>query len=111
MEKFNDLFVLTCAYFPYLFTGLIPSPADQYFIGWVYNGTVGAMVVANVLIMVKTAFEDVIKKIREIILQYEIKKATAARNAIRCEKEKMLALLQLGTIDAVIKTGQRATKL
>ncbi len=69
------------------------------------------MVVANVLIMVKTAFEDVIKKIREIILQHEIKKATAARNAIRCEKKKMLALLQSGIIDAVIKTGQRATKL
>ena len=28
MEKFNDLFALTCAYFPYLFTGLIPEPED-----------------------------------------------------------------------------------
>ena len=111
MEKFNDLFVLTCAYFPYLFTGLITSPEDQYFIGWVYNGTVGAMVAANVFIMVKTACEDVIKKIREMILQYEVKKATAARNAIRLEKEKMLALLQSGTIDAVIKEEQRATEL
>ena len=103
MEKFNDLFVLTCAYLPYLFTGLIPSPEDQYFIGWVYNGTVGAMVAANVFIMVKTAFEDVIKKMRELILQYEIKKATAARNAIRWEKEKMLALLQFSTIQGVIE--------
>ena len=24
MDKFNDLFVLTCAYFPYLFTDLMP---------------------------------------------------------------------------------------
>ena len=110
MEKFNDLFVLTCAYFPYLFTGLIPSPEDQYFIGWVYNGTVVAMVAANVFVMLKTAFEDVIKKIRKMILQYKIKKATAARNAIRWEKEKMLALLQSGTIDAVVKAGKKATK-
>ena len=110
MEKFNDLFVLTCAYFPYLFTGLIPSPEDQYFIGWVYNGTVGAMVAANVFIMVKTAFEDVIKKMRELILQYEIKKAMAARNAIRWEQEKMLELLQSGSIDGVIKEEQRVAE-
>ena len=30
MDKFNDLFVLTCAYFPYLFTDLIPSQEDKY---------------------------------------------------------------------------------
>ena len=81
MEKFNDLFVLTCAYFPYLFTGLIPSPEDQYFIGWVYNGTVGAMVAANVFIMLKTAYNGIVNKIKEMILNYEVKKATAARNA------------------------------
>ena len=103
MEKFNDLFVLTCAYFPYLFTGLISSPEDQYFIGWVYNGTVGAMVAANVFIMVKTACEDVIKKIRKIIHQYKVKKVKTARNAMRWEKEKMLALLQFSTIQGVIE--------
>ena len=81
MEKFNDLFVLTCAYFPYLFTGLIPSPEDQYLIGWVYNGTVGAMVAANVFIMLKTAYNGIVNKIKEMILNYEVKKATAARNA------------------------------
>ena len=92
MEKLNDLFVLSCAYFPYLFTGLIPSPEDKYFIGWFYNGTVGAMVAANVFIVVKTACEDVIKKIRKIIHLYKVKKVKAVRNAFRWEKEKMLAL-------------------
>ncbi len=69
------------------------------------------MVAANVFIMVKTACEDVIKKIREIILQYEIKKATAARNAIRQEKEKNLERLYSGTIDGVIKAEQIANEL
>ena len=81
MEKFNDLFVLTCAYFPYLFTGLIPSPEDQYFIGWVYNGTVGAMVAATVFIMLKTAYNGIFNKIKEIILKYQLKNAMEARNA------------------------------
>ena len=69
------------------------------------------MVAANVFIMVKTAFEDVIKKIKKMILQYEIKKATTTRNAIRYEKEKMLKLLQSGTIDGVIKEEQRVAEL
>jgi hypothetical protein len=81
MEKFNDLFILTCCYFPYLFTGLIPSPEDQYFIGWVYNGTVGAMIAANVFIMVKTVYNGIVEKIRELILKYQLKNAMEARNA------------------------------
>ena len=40
MDKFNDLFVLTCAYFPYLFTDLIPSQEDKYYIGWYYAGII-----------------------------------------------------------------------
>jgi hypothetical protein len=51
MEKFNDLFVLTCAYFPYLFTDLTLSAEDKYFIGWFYNGTVVTMIAANLLVI------------------------------------------------------------
>ena len=96
MEKFNDLFVLTCAYFPYLFTGLIPSPEDQYFIGWVYNGTVGAMVAANVFIMMKTTYNGIVNKIKEMIRKYELKNAMEARNAEK--QEKMKKLLHSGTV-------------
>jgi hypothetical protein len=56
MEKFNDLFVLTCAYYPYLFTDLIPSQEDKYYIGWYYNGTVCTMVGANLFFILITAF-------------------------------------------------------
>jgi len=59
MEKFNDLFVLTCSYFPYLFTDLIPSQEDKYYIGWYYNGTVGMMIGANLFFILITAFQDV----------------------------------------------------
>ena len=81
MEKFNDLFALTCAYFPYLFIGLITSPEDYYFIGWVYNGTIGAMVAANVFIMLKTAYNGIVNKIKQMILKYQLKNATETRNA------------------------------
>ncbi len=93
MEKFNDLFVLTCAYFPYLFTDLIPSPEDRYFIGWLYDGTVGTMIAANLFVMVKTAFHSIIKKIREKILKKKIRKAIEARNANRKKQENMIKLL------------------
>jgi hypothetical protein len=66
MEKFNDLFVLTCAYYPYLFTDLIPSPEDKYFIGWFYDGTVGTMISVNIFVIVRSAFHDIINKIREM---------------------------------------------
>jgi hypothetical protein len=59
MEKFNDLFVLTCSYFPYLFTDLIPSQEDKYYIGWYYNGTVGMMIGANLFFILIAAFQDV----------------------------------------------------
>ena len=58
--KFNNTLVLTCAYFPYLFTDLIPSPEDKYFIGWFYDGTVGTMITANLFFMMKTAFHGII---------------------------------------------------
>ena len=107
MEKFNDLFVLTCAYFPYLFTDLIPSPEDKYFIGWLYDGTVGTMIAANLFVMVKTAFHGTIKKIREIILKDKIRKATEARNANRKKQEKMMVLQSSGT--SFISVKPRAT--
>ncbi len=93
MEKFNDFFVLTCAYFTYLFTDLIPSPEDKYFIGWFYDGTVGTLIAANLLVMVKTAFHGIINKIREMILKDKIKKASEARIANRKNQEKMMKLV------------------
>ena len=56
MDKFNDLFVLTCAYFPYLFTDLIPSQEDKYHIGWCYAGIIGIQLGANLFVMVMTAY-------------------------------------------------------
>jgi hypothetical protein len=79
--QLNDLLVLTCAYFPYLFTDLIPSPEDKYFIGWFYDGTVGTMIVANLYVIVKTAFHSIVSKIREMILKKKVKQAKEARIA------------------------------
>ena len=93
MDRFNDCFVLTCAYFPYLFTDLIPSPEDKYLIGWLYNGTIGIMVAANVFILFKTAFESLKEKISEMILEYNHKKASKAQNERRKKQEKLLELV------------------
>ena len=93
MDRFNDCFVLTCAYFPYLFTDLIPSPEDKYFIGWLYNGTIGIMVAANVFILFKTAFESLKEKISEMILEYNHKKASKVQNERRKKQEKLLELV------------------
>ncbi len=87
--KFNDLMVLICAYFPYLFTDLIPSPEDKYFIGWFYDGTVGTMIIANLFIMMKTAFHGIIKKIRKIIMEYRNKKKKEACEAMREKQEQI----------------------
>ena len=100
MEKFNDLFVLTCAYFPYLFTDLTPSPEDKYFIGWFYDGTVGTMIAANLIVIVKTAFHGIVNKIREMILKNQLKKAMEARNVEK--QEKTAKLLQSGTVEGAI---------
>jgi hypothetical protein len=62
MEKFNDLFVLTCSYFPFLFTDLIQSQEDKYLIGWYYTGIVSMLLVTNLAVMV--AYQDVKKKKR-----------------------------------------------
>ena len=64
MEKLNDLFVLTCAYFPYLFTDLTPSTEDKYLIGWFYDGTVATMITVNLFVIVKTAFHGIVNRIR-----------------------------------------------
>ena len=43
MEKFNDCLVLILSYFPFVFTDLTPTAEDKYFIGWFYDGIVGAI--------------------------------------------------------------------
>jgi hypothetical protein len=78
MEKFNDLFVLTCAYFPYLFTDLIPTQEDKYYIGWYYNGLIGTLIAANLFVITMSAFEVMKKKISVKIKKYRLKKATEA---------------------------------
>jgi hypothetical protein len=49
--------VLTCAYFPYLFTDLIPLQEDKYYIGWYYNGIVVTMIGANLLVIMMSTFQ------------------------------------------------------
>jgi hypothetical protein len=112
MQKFNDLFVLTCAYYPYLFTDLIPSPEDKYFIGWFYDGTVGTMIAVNLFVIVRTTFHGIINKIREMIIKEKIKKATEARNSSRLEQGKILKRLKSDTliVGGLIEVKQRATK-
>jgi hypothetical protein len=78
MEKFNDFFVLTCAYFPYLFTDLIPSQENKYYIGWYYNGVIGTMIVVNMIVIAMAAFEVAKKKISVKIKKYRLKKAIEA---------------------------------
>ena len=56
VEKFNDMLVLSCAYFTYLFTDLIPSQEDKYYIGWYYSGIIGMLLASNLFVMVITAF-------------------------------------------------------
>ena len=111
MQKFNDLFVLTCAYYPYLFTDLIPSPEDKYFIGWFYDGTVGTMIAVNLFVIVKTAFHGIINKIRQMIINEKIKKATKAQNARREKQGEMLKRLKSDTVGGLISVKPRATKL
>ena len=89
LMKFNDILVLICAYFPYLFTDLIPSPEDKYFIGWFYDGTVGTMIAANLFVMMKTAFHSIIKKIREMVMEYRYKKKKEAFEAMREKQEQI----------------------
>jgi hypothetical protein len=97
MEKFNDFFVLNCAYFPYLFTDLIPSQEDKYYIGWYYNGIICTMIVANIIVVVMIAFEKAKKWVSVKIKICRLKKATEAQNANREEQEKSLKLLVFDT--------------
>jgi len=88
MEKLNHFFVLTCAYFPYLFTDLIPSPEDRYLIGWFYNGTIGLMVAINIFVMFKTAFESLKDKIKKMIHNCKEKSLAEARNSASKKQQK-----------------------
>ena len=67
MEKFNDLFVITCSYFLYLFTDLTQSQEEQYLIGWVYSGVVGILIISNLFVMIMTALKDLKEKIQSMI--------------------------------------------
>ena len=94
MEKFNDLFVLTLAYFPYLFTDLVPRSEDKYFIGWLAAGIVGCMIGANLAGMLKTGFDDVKEKVSELYKQCRLKAKKDAFSAKKKAKEVENELIQ-----------------
>ena len=83
MEKFNDLFVLTCSYFLYLFTDLIQTQEDKYLIGWYYSGIVGMLIFANLFVMVMTAYQDLKEKIVGMINKCKFRKAKEEQNRKR----------------------------
>ena len=83
MEKLNDCFVLTLSYFPYLFTDLIESKEDKYYIGWYYTGIIGMLLVSNLFVMMMTTFQDVKDKISDLINKCRLKHGTEAQNTRR----------------------------
>jgi hypothetical protein len=58
------------------------------------------MVSANVFIMVKTAYNGIVNKIKEMMLKYQLKNSREARNADK--QEKMKKMLQSGTAENTI---------
>jgi hypothetical protein len=91
MEKFNDLFVLTLSYFPYLFTDLTQSQEDKYLIGWFYTGIVVMLIVSNLFVMVMTAYQDVKEKITGMISKCKNRREVEEQNRKRkLQKEAML---------------------
>ena len=67
------------------------------------------MVAANFFIMMKTAYDGIVNKIKAMILKYQLKNAMEARNA---EKQEKMKKLQSGTVETAIavkfKNGLRA---
>ena len=105
MEKFNDLFVVTCAYFPLLFTDLIPTQEDKYYIGWFNSGIIGILVTVNLVVMVMTAYQDMKKKISYKIKKCKHERETKAQNERReKQKEAMLQAKANGIISVPAKT-------
>ena len=69
MEKLNDMIVLVLTYFNFMFTDLIPDPADRHFIGWWYVGTVAILVTTNLSVMIITGIREMIEMIKEKLAQ------------------------------------------
>ncbi len=103
IEQFNDLFVVTLSYFPFLFTDLIQSQEDKYYIGWYYMGLIAMLVAANIFVMVITASQDVKDKLAEMVEKCKKKKETEAQNAQRkLQKEVMLKVKENKVDGAVV---------
>jgi len=74
MEKFNDFLVLILSYFSFVFTDITPTAEDKYFIGWFYDGIVGAMIGANFSVMAYNMILNGANKIKKMIFQCKKKK-------------------------------------
>jgi hypothetical protein len=91
MEKFNDLFVITCSYFIYLFTDLIQSQEEKYLIGWFYSGIVGILIISNLFVMIMTALKDLKEKIKSMMDNCKHQKEVEEQKKKReLQKEVML---------------------
>ena len=105
MEKLNDVCVLICSYFPYLFTDLIPSQEDKYYIGWFYNGIIGMLLGANLIVMVMTAYQNVKKKITGMFKKCKHEKATEKQNSNKKVKEEAMRKLKPTTAEGILAVG------
>ena len=105
MEKLNDVCVLICSYFPYLFTNLIPTQEDKYYIGWYYNGIIGMLLGANLTVMVMTAYQNIKKKITGMLNKFKHEKATEKQNANKKVKEEAMKKLKPTTAEGIVAVG------
>jgi hypothetical protein len=105
MEKLNDVCVLTLAYFPYLFTDLIPSQEDKYYVGWYYNGIIGMLLAANLFVIVMNAYQGITKKITGMCNHFKHEKETEKQNAIKKAKEEAFSKMESTIAEEILAVG------
>lgn len=63
-EFHNDLYVILCSYLLFCMTEFSPTRDMQIFAGWLFIGSIGAMFVVNIVVLLFLGARDAIRNLK-----------------------------------------------
>ena len=75
IQIFNELLVVQCTVWLFLFTNYVPDPVIQYGFAEYYVLIIAVNIAVNLLVLITILLMKLVKTIRQSYLQYKHKKA------------------------------------
>jgi len=81
IEMFNEINILLCSYFLFLYTDLTDGPEQQFEVAWGHIGIISLVVIVNLSFLIYSALADAVSKCKNKLRKQKYDKAVRKMQA------------------------------